>query len=133
MLQKNVLKRYFATSISFQWICSITIGNCLRIQRIRSRNKALPYFDIHIVIIIMIVVCRNAKKRFDKPLFKWLWQNWIFKFNFAQHSLQWIRTNFKRNLLQNQRFCVETLVFRLIITIIMIVERGNARRFHKSR
>ena len=24
---------------------------------------------------IMIVVCRNAKKRFDKPLFKWLWQN----------------------------------------------------------
>jgi len=25
--------------------------------------------------IIMIVVCRNAKKRFDKPLFMWLWQN----------------------------------------------------------
>jgi len=25
--------------------------------------------------VIMIVVCRNAKKRFDKPLFKWLWQN----------------------------------------------------------
>ena len=24
---------------------------CLRIQRIRSRNKALPYFDINIVII----------------------------------------------------------------------------------
>ena len=48
---KNVLKRYFATSISFQCICSITVGNCLRIQRIRSRNKALPYFDINIVII----------------------------------------------------------------------------------
>ena len=26
-------------------------------------------------LVIMIVVCRNAGKRFDKPLFKWLWQN----------------------------------------------------------
>ena len=69
----------------------------------------------------MIAVYRNAEKRFGKPLFKWLWQNRIFKFNFAQHSLQWIWTNFKRNLLQNQRFCVETRMFRLNITIIMRV------------
>ena len=25
--------------------------------------------------VIMIVVSRNAKKRSDKPLLKWLWQN----------------------------------------------------------
>ena len=66
----------------------------------------------------MIVVCRNAKKRFDKPLRKWLWQNQILKFDFVQHSLQWIWTNFKRNLLQNQRFCVETKLFRQTNTVI---------------
>jgi hypothetical protein len=32
---------------------------------------------------------------------------------------------FKENLPQNQRFCVETSLFRLTITIIMVVERGN--------
>ena len=30
-------------------------------------------------MVIMIVVCRNAEKRFDKPLFKWLRQNYFKK------------------------------------------------------
>ena len=44
----------------------------------------------------MIVVSRNAKNRFDKPLRNWLQQNQIAKFNFAQHSLQSKRANFQK-------------------------------------
>ena len=38
-------------------------------------NIALDYAIKHNKVIIMIVVSRNAQKRSDKPLQKWLWQN----------------------------------------------------------
>lgn len=49
----------------------------------------------------MIVVCRNAKERFDKPHGKWLWQNRILKFNFAQPLITMDMNNFQKNVSTN--------------------------------
>ena len=57
----------------------------------------------------MIVVCRNAKKRFDKPILSAL-HNWILK-NLIVHytHCNGYSQIFIENLLPNQRFGVETV------------------------
>ena len=57
----------------------------------------------------MILVCRNAEKRFDKPILSAL-QNWIIE-NSILHDTHFngYRQIFKENLFPNQRFGVETV------------------------
>ena len=66
----------------------------------------------------MIIVCRNANRRFDKPLLSGFSKIKFYNLILRNNHCNGYGQIFFENLVQNQRFCVETNMFRLAITII---------------
>ena len=76
----------------------------------------------------MTIECRNAEKRFDKPIYRFLRIQMNVRLNSLDIHCNGYSQIFFENLLTNQRFGVEIVflsLFRLTITIIINVGVTN--------